>query len=86
MLDDFEAAKKELSAIRARAKTLSEPFLQIGQSFDKAYFNEAGALDESIAALPSKEDLRELVNDARRTMRTMREIAALLAESGIKIE
>lgn len=86
MLDDFEAAKKELSAIRARAKTLSEPFLQIAQSFEKGYFNEASALDESIEGLPPKEDLRELVKDARRAMRTMREIAALLAESGIKIE
>jgi len=86
MLDEFEAAKKEFAAIRARAKRLAEPFTQIGRCFDTGFFYESSALDESIATLPAKEELAELVNDARRAQTTMREIAALLAESGIKIE
>jgi len=80
------SAQSELALIRSRASEISEALLNVGNALRAGHFDNRSGVDENIAALPAKEEIRRLVDDARRAQRVMGEVSSFLADMGIKIE
>jgi len=84
-LDEYQAAQQRLAAIHGRVRDITRPVLGVANALQNGKLDTPG-ITNNLSEWPSREELYQLVADARIANQTLREVSDLLAQVGVHLK